>query len=134
MGAAKILIIIIGISLMLRLGGIQLLDNDILDRFVSFDDDQNPTNIQLSNEFMGTVPINVSTSTGNLNAEGSGFSFFDALGIVWGFILFMFNILLAPIALLSATGMPGFITALIGVPLMILYIYWIIVFVRGGGG
>lgn len=134
MGIAKILIIVLGISLMLRFGGVQLLDNDIIDRFVIMDDGTNPSNIQLSDEFTGAIPYNVTTSSGTLNADSGGFSFFDALGIIWAFFLFLLNIVLAPVALLLATGMPGFIVALLGVPIMILYIYWIIVFVRGGGG
>lgn len=128
MSALKVLVLILTINIFLYLVGFQLLDNDILTRFV----DLNPD---------GTVSDYASGETGlkeNVpqNPTGSGAvesSFVFALAIVWSFIKFLLNIIFAPISLFIAAGFPVIVQLTVGVPLGIAYIFGLIMFIRSGG-
>jgi len=131
LAVGKILMIIITVNLFLYMTGAQVIDNDIVDRFVGVSDSGNQ--VVAYGSFGDTVPTDSSSSVGSFTSDSSGFSFFDALGIVMDSISFLFNVTFAPVALFINSGMPVMLQLLIGVPIGILYIFGLIVLVRGGG-
>lgn len=127
----KVLIMVVTINIMLYLGGFALFDNDIFDQVADVNEGTGQV-IGFGGELSDSVPSDAQASTG-LVSDVTGFSFFDALNIVWSFILFMLNIIFAPIGLLVGTGMPLAVQLMLGIPVAMAYIFGIIVLIRGGG-
>ena len=128
METAKIILIIVCLNTLLYIGGAKL-TNDITDRFVTVSGD----NVVGAGDFQETVPTSAEGSVGDISTDLTGLSSFDALGLVIDSLLFLVNIVLAPVALLVNTGMPFFLQLMLGVPIMIMYVFGIIVLMRGGG-
>ena len=130
MSTSKILILVLTINIFLYLGGVQLFDNDILDRFVDIDGDE----VTGYSEIEAAIPIDAAPSTNNFVSEATGsFSFFDALNVVWDFFKFMLNLIFAPIGLLVAAGLPLVVQLALGVPIGLGYIFGLLMLIRGVG-
>jgi hypothetical protein len=129
MDTAKLLVLMLTFNIFLYLGGVQLLDNDILDRFVNIDGEEVTGYSELGN----SIPTDAEASTNNFVSDASGFSFFDALNIVWDALKFFLNLAFAPVGLIVSAGLPFVVQLALGIPLGIAYIFGIIVLVRGGG-
>jgi len=127
----KVLLLMVTINSFLYLSGYTLFDNDIMDQLV--DINEGAEQIQgYGGDLSDSLPADAQAST-SLIAESTGFSFFDALNMVWGFLLFMLNLVFAPIGLFVASGMPIALQLLVGLPLGVAYIFGLIVLIRGGG-
>lgn len=131
MSLPKILLLMVTINGLLYLGGATLFDNDIFSMITSVDEDTD--NVVDYGGFGDQLPSESSASAGNFGSDSAGFSFFDALGMVVGVLLFLLNLVLAPVAIFVGTGMPLVLQIGVGVPVGILYALGIIVLIRGGG-
>jgi hypothetical protein len=131
MALGKILLIMVTMNLFLYLAGVQLFDNDIFDRFVDVSD--NGDRVDGYSTFGDNLPNDPQGSVGGIGADNDSFSFFDALGLIIDVVKFLMNIVFAPVAVFVGTGMPFILQLLVGVPLGILYIFGLIVLIRGGG-
>lgn len=129
MSAAKILIIMVVMNICLYLGGVTIFDNDIIDRFVNVN--EGAETVTSYSVLSDTLPLDAEASTNNLYSDNSGFSFFDALNLIWDVVKFLLNIVFAPIGLLLATGMPLVVQLMMGLPLGLMYIYGLISLIRG---
>lgn len=134
MGVVKILVLVLIVNSFFYLSGFHLFDNDILTRFVSLDEDHILDYAHGdSGEAIGSALPSDATTGGTLTTGTGGFSFVDALALVWDVIKFLLNIIFAPIGLLVAAGFPLFVQLGLGLPLGAAYIFGLIVLLRGGG-
>lgn len=131
MALGKILIILITVHLFLYMAGGQMFEVDIFDRFAGVTDSGDQ--VVSYGTFGDSVPGDASSSVGSFSSDSTGFSFFDALGLAMDTIIFLFNVMLAPIAIFTSTGMPVMLQLLIGIPMGILYLFLLTVLIRGGG-
>lgn len=130
MKVVSVLVLMITFNIFLYLGGVQLFGNDILDNVVDINSNDQVTGYS---DIGDAVPLDAQASTNNFVSDASGFSFFDALNVVWDFIKFMLNLIFAPIGLLVAAGLPLVVQLALGVPVGLAYIFGLIVLIRGGG-
>lgn len=131
MSLAKILLLMVTINGLLYLSGAALFDNDIFDQLASLD--ESGDNLAGYSSFGDQLPGDEEGTAGSFTTGTGGFSFFDALGMVLGVLLFLLNLVFAPIAIFVGTGMPLLLQIGIGLPVGILYVFGIIVLIRGGG-
>lgn len=127
MSTAKILMFMLAINIFLYIGGVQLFGNDILDNIVS----QSGGEVVGYSDIADAVPLDAQASTNNFVSDASGFSFFDALNVVWDFLKFLMNLIFAPIGLIVAAGLPLVVQLALGVPVGIAYIFGLVALIRG---
>lgn len=78
----------------------------------------------------GILPNNIN----NAGATPGGTSvnqFFDSLGTVWNVVLFLFSFILMPITFFVVGGFNVWIQLWIGLPLCIIYVFSLIMMIRG---
>lgn len=124
--ATKILVLILTINMILYLGGMRVFQNDFLNNFV----DINGETITPSESFINATPSSPYTG-GTLTPTDGSFSFIDALALAWDIIKLLLNLSFAPIALFY--GMPLVLILLLGVPLSIVYVFSLVMIIRGVG-
>jgi hypothetical protein len=126
---AKVMLIIVLINSFLYLADVRLVDDGFFSKFANVNDDTETVNAY------GSIADNLPevAPTGGFSIEGGGISFIDSLSLLGSYLLFLFNIIFAPVALFITTGMPLFLQLLIGLPLGIMYIMGIVFLFRGVG-
>ena len=124
MDVFKFIVIYVSIGIMLYIGGYKAADHDIIDML--FD---------LSNE---AVAINESVAKQNFPSEGgqSGIStsqiaFINPISLVWGFVLFLYNIAFYPLAIANTLGLPLPLRLFMGA-FGVYFIFSVVKFIRGG--
>jgi len=127
--SSKILVLMLSINIFLYLGGVQLFDNDILENIVNINNEQ----VTSYSDIQDAAPLDTQASTNSFASDSNGFSFFDALNVSWAFILFLLNLIFAPIGLLVVAGLPLIVQLALGVPLGVAYFFGLIMLIRGVG-
>ncbi|HUC78984.1 MAG TPA: hypothetical protein VMQ58_01960 [Candidatus Saccharimonadales bacterium] len=134
-GLGRTVMIYVCICVLLYMGGVRVSGNGNMPSNPSVDftinnlvDTSNISSGQLGNGLgiQTSVDKNLQKTTGGL------FNFVDALQSISGFVIFIFNIVFAPIGLFTATGMPWQISMIIGVPLMVMLWLGFAYFIRSG--
>lgn len=121
--------IYVSISIFLFVGGVRVVQTDtssFLGNFIDMNSYDNGT-IAASSNFENTVPTSYSKS-----GSGSLLSFIDAVGAVKNFLIFMVNILFAPIGVFIGSGIPQIVAIFIAVPLLVGGVLAFIYFIRSG--
>jgi hypothetical protein len=133
MAVVKILMFVIVLNSFLYMSGFNLFDNDIIDRFVNIDEEAGKVTdySQGSGNIGDSIPSQ--PQTGSLTAGSQGFSFIDALALVWDFLKFLLNIVFAPIGLFVGAGFPLVVQLGLGLPIGVAYIFGLIALLRGVG-
>jgi hypothetical protein len=131
-GLGRSVMIYICICILLYMGGVRVIGNDGVPSNPSVDNainnlvNINGSNIGVSSNIQGSVDKNLQKTSSGL------FNFVDSLQSVGNFIAFLFNIIFAPVGLLTSTGMPWQISLMVGVPLMVMLWLGIAYFIRSG--
>lgn len=131
MGAmTNILVIMFCINIALSIGGFsgQLGNTDVLSKFLVIGNDTvtGKTTVTPTTTLNGSIPTTLESGTiGN-----NGFSFIDALKMLFGTILFLFAIIFFPIYWAVALGFPSWLIMLF-IPYQIIYLVSLWFFVRG---
>lgn len=131
--------IVLSINIMLVVGGIQILDAGVVgdfvditqsdsDQYYSYDADR--TRIDgVSSELNNSLPQDQQSFI--QDPVGQTLSLFDNIGLIKDAILLLFNIVLAPIGILTAAGVPGIAKVFIGLPLLFFNTMGMVSFIRG---
>jgi hypothetical protein len=125
----KSLLIYISISLMFYSAGFQIIDNEnFIDSFITVEQNNNVTKVNPSGTLTSTLPTSFQESGINI----PGLNLIDGLRTIINFLSFLINISLAPFAVFGSFNFNPIIVALVGVPLLVMYILGIISLIRSG--
>ena len=114
------------INLVLYVAGFQLVENDLLSRFMD-KEELADGNFNINADIESKIPDNPG-SGGIISGIAGGF--LDVISIFWDFVKLFFNLVTAPVALFSL-GMHPTISILIGVPYVLMILLAVIQFARG---
>lgn len=115
------------INIMLTIGGISLGGDDIVSKFFSVSGSQ----ITASADLNESLPV--SLEQGSFGAGTTTFSFIDGLKMIFGVILMVLSIAIAPVYWGLVLGFPMWL-CLLFIPPTIMFILGIIYTIRGGVG
>lgn len=135
MDLTKILLLVLCINLMLYVGGVRTFDGDIVSFTLKTSgsiEDGNFTVHNLRENITGMIPETPETAEAQTGDTG-GWNLIDGLYMGWSIILFILNILTAPLGIfLSVPELPPVITLLFGLPVAVLFIIAGVYFIRSG--
>lgn len=120
----KAMIFLVCLNLTLFLGGVRVVDNTALNSIVDVEGYDNGT-VSLSGEFKDSVPENFENT-----GESDGLTFIDTMNSVKNFVIFIVNIIFAPIGLFAT--LPPEAGIMLGVPLVVASVIALIYFIRSG--
>jgi hypothetical protein len=69
----------------------------------------------------------------SISTDTGGFSFLDALRVIWAAVMTLLKIGFVPLVLFTTQGIPPVVALILGLPLGIAWIVCIIILLRGGG-
>jgi len=126
MDGKSVILGLLCINIMLYLGGFTLTENDILSKLTN-KDNLDTGAIGLNSEVQDRIPENPGTGA---IVSGSGVSFVDVVLIFWSFILLLFNLITAPVALFTV-GLNPTISIMLGIPYVVATLLVVVQFARG---
>lgn len=124
-----IVMIYLSISMFMYIGGIRVVQEEsggFLGNFIDIDS-YHEGNIAPSDQLKDVVPKSYRESGG-----GGLLSFIDVLGAIKDFLIFMVNIIFAPIGLFVGSGIPPIAALFIAIPLLVGGVLAFISFIRSG--
>jgi len=127
MEITKPLMIMLMINLIITISGVSLFNDGITNNFFNVDGQQ-VTGV--TEDFQDSTPS--SDESFIEDPGGTTLSIIDVLGVVKDFGLLLINIAFAPLALLTAAGMPWVVKLFVGVPLTMLQVLGVVSFFRSG--
>lgn len=122
-----LVITVLCINILLLLSGVQLIENDFMNKFIDVDAYLEEDNLVLQDDFKGTAPDNYegTSTSGGVLAFG-----IDALRAIKNFLIFIVNIVFTPLALFGS--LPAIFGVIIGLPLVVFLVFALVTFVRSG--
>lgn len=122
----KVLILIACLNIVLFVGGVRVIeDNNALNSFIDTEKYAQNDTVTASDNFKDSVPGNFEKT-----GETEGLSFIDTLQAVTGFLIFVVNIIFAPIGLFAS--LPPVAALVVGAPILIGSVVSLLYFIRSG--
>lgn len=103
---------------------------DILSRYVTLEETENGTWLEVDQEYIGNIsPVNTEVSTTIVSGDEIGF--IQVLGYVWDAVKSIGYFMVAPVIYLKVLGMPWELQIIIGLSLIVALIWAVAGFIRG---